>query len=124
MKFKDIIIWLTLFIVGSLIVSWILNGGVNNAFYFVGNKIQEVKDNLNTKSSYSNQPDSNLKEVQLGKGTCSQTDAISRAYGVSIVGGRDKLCEYICSSQNFGEAKYSSCSDDRLICHYSNSSNS
>ena len=115
---KSILFWLFIFVVGSLIVSWILNGSFISLFNLASNTIQSFKDNSNKEFQEEIQIQDNLIEIETGEGTCSQIDSISDVSRISRSEGRSKVCDYICSI-NDGETSVQStkCVNDKLICY-------
>lgn len=120
MQSKEILIWLGIFIVGSLVVTWILSPGSFSSF----------KDNLSPGPKPITQTDIenlNLTEVPTAL-PCSVLELGAQSNGISEKEAKEKQCTYICGSGSFnpsnqevftGGLEYYSfeCKIDKLYCY-------
>ena len=116
MNSKEVLIWLAIFIVGSLVVSWIFSPGSFNSF----------KDNFSPNPEQVTQTDIenlNLTEVATAL-PCSMLELGAQSSGVSEKEAKEKQCTYICGSGSpgagfYGGLEYYSfgCKVDKLYCY-------
>lgn len=114
MKFKDIIIWLVIFIIGSLVVTFIL---YPNSFYDLKSRIvNSIKSPITQKDLVVLVP-SEMQEYgffkQVYKG-CASIETIGEQSGVYDL--KNKICREACGKRKMGYYSYE-CEYDTLKCN-------
>ncbi len=103
MKWWHILIGLFLFVIGSLIVSFILN-----PLSF---------DRLRDGFSNVNILDQNVNYTQIDGGSgCATLELLAQSDGISEKGFKERICATICSAKKLDYGKFE-CDKDHLICY-------
>jgi hypothetical protein len=117
MKFTEILGWLFIFIVGSLIVSFIIQPDSFDEFKnSVGNVISNVfSDKQTEKLNYSNYVKVNITTA-FGMGSCSVIESLAEQEGMSGETNKKRLCTYYCGENNM-EYGFYECKLDKFTCY-------
>lgn len=119
MKFKEILIWLMIFIIGSLIVYWIIGGGINRTYYKIKDNFQENRDNIQLdyqnfkKEEIIEEPNSIPIKSNLNCVIIENTADIWKTSSSEV---KKTLCLNECSLQKMRYSKFR-CKDGILECY-------
>jgi len=124
MGIGKVILWLFVFVVGSLIVTFLVSpNSFQNFKSNINNVIVPLTSNVIKNNSYtplipSQMEEYNLYDSQFTKNlfTCSSLEANGQANGVSDA--KEILCEEACGKRNMNYGYYS-CDKDLLTCYCS-----
>lgn len=110
MDTKEILKWLFIFIVGSLVVSFIISP---SSMSVVGDKVSEVKSFFQLQKE-----DVNYTEVNVPKDflSCSLIEMMAESNRMSKKGSKENTCKIYCGQENLNYGKFE-CDRDQLTCY-------
>ncbi len=136
MKFRDILIWLLIFVVGSLIVYWIIGGGISNTFYDVksetpieNEKIIDVKSETHIENEKIIDSKEFIQKEISREGikeelirvpislSCDNIKTLSKSEGMTFNEGAKLSCNNVCLFSAYSEFKEYKCENGEFICY-------
>ena len=111
MKFKDIIIWVGIFVIGSLIVNFLV---FPESFDNFKQNINSLKWDGLSKKQINYYEVGVLSDFSIDR--CSVIEALAEQDGTSQKSKKKKLCTYYCGNKNMDYGYYE-CIVDRFHCY-------
>ena len=106
----QIIFWLFIFVVGSLIVNFIV---APSSMSIVGDKVSEVKNFFQLQKEDVNYTEINVRKDIL---SCSTMDMAAQSVGRSPRNSKKNICTHYCGQEDFNYWKFK-CDRDQLTCY-------
>ena len=110
MTFKEIMIWLFIFVAGSLLVNFIISP---SSMGVVGDSASEVKNLFQLQNEDVNYTEINVRKDIL---SCSTLDMAAESVGSSPRSSKKNICTHYCGLENLNYGKFE-CDRDQLTCY-------
>jgi len=107
---KEIIVWIFIFIVGSLIVSFLI---YPNSFYLFKENIRDMFQGIKSNDILYNQD--NLLKIK-DTTDCSVIEMVARSEGLGKIELKEMLCKNICGKESLDYYNFE-CDKDKLYCY-------